>query len=125
MLISPTPFIYLTHPGLLIIPDGITTHANFNILITYTEKVRLLQEVTGVGQALVQQTVATLEELYLADIRNRTTNSINDTMADVFTCLQDNYGQLMPLDILERKYIIKKIMYNPREPIGTVFSAVE
>ena len=59
--------------------------------IAHTEEVRLFREVTGVEQALVQQIVGTVEEAYLAYIRNRTTNSINDTVVGVLMHLKDNY----------------------------------
>ena len=80
---------------------------------------------TAVDQSLVQQIFATVEEDYLADICNRITNSINDTVADVLTQLQYNYGQLMPHELLERKDIIKNTTYKPRETIATIFSSVE
>ena len=67
----------------------------------------------GEEQAIVQQIVARVKEAYLADIRNRTKNSINDTMAEVLTHLQDNYGHLMPHEILEREDIVKKTAYHP------------
>ena len=75
-------------------------------------------------QALVQQIVGMDEEAYLADIRNRMTKSINDTVAGVLTYLKDNYGQWIPYELLEREEIVKKTIYNPRDPITTVFSAV-
>ena len=81
--------------------------------ITYTKRVRLLREVTVAEQALVQKIVATVEEAYLANIPNRMTNSINYTIVDVLTHIQDNYIQLMPHELLERKDIIKKTIYNP------------
>ena len=43
-----TPFFYLTHLGLIIIPDVTTDHMNYKIRITHTEEVRLFHEVTGV-----------------------------------------------------------------------------
>ena len=86
---------------------------------------RLLREVTGVDKSPVQQIVATVKEAYLLDIRNRTTNLINDTMSGVLTHLQENYGQLMPHKILEQEDIVKKTNYNPRDPIAIVFSAVK
>ena len=64
-------------------------------------------------QALAQKIVSTVKEGYLAVIRNRATNSINDNVADMLTHLQYNYVQLMPHEILERKDIIKKTIYNP------------
>ena len=70
------------------------------MLIAHTERVRLFQEVTVTEQALVQKIVSTVKEGYLAVIRNRTTNFINNTIAGVLSHLQDNYGQLMPHDLL-------------------------
>ena len=93
--------------------------------IVHTEEVRLFCEVMGVEQALLQQIVGTVKEIYQADIRNMTTNYINDTVAGVLTHIQDNYGQLMPHKLLEWEEIFKKTIYNPRDPIATVFSAVE
>ena len=57
MIIYLTRFIYLTHPGHLIIMDGTTAHSKSNMRITHTEEVRLFCEVTGVEQDLVQQSV--------------------------------------------------------------------
>ena len=93
--------------------------------ITHTKEVRLFREVTGMEQALVQQIFGTVEEAYLADICNRTMNYIIDTVTGVFTHLQDNYVQLMPHKLLERDEIARKKIYNPCDPIATVFSAVK
>ena len=123
--ILTAPSIYLTRPGQLIIPDGTTAHASSNMRIAHTNKVCLFRLVTGVEQALVQKYFATVEENYLADIRNRTTNSINDIAAVMMNHLQDIYGQLMLHDLLKRKNAVKKTIYNPQDPIATVFSAVE
>ena len=76
---------------------------NSNMIIAHTKEVSLLRKLTGVEKSLVQHIVATVEEAYLTDIHNRTTNFINDTVAYVLIHLQDNYGQLMPHIILERK----------------------
>ena len=76
--------------------------------ITHTKHVRLFYEVTGMEQSLLQNIFGTAEEAYLADIRNRSTKSINDTVAGVLTHLQENYGQLMPHELLERENIVKK-----------------
>ena len=73
----------------------------------------------------MQKIVATVNEAYLADIHNRATNSINDTVTDMLNHLHDKYGQLMPHEILEREDIFKKRIYNHRDPIVTVFSDVE
>ena len=124
-LISPTTLVYPNQPDPLIIPDSTTAQANPNMRISHTEKVRIFREVIRVVQALVQQIVSTVEEAYLADISNHTTNSINDTVANFLTNLQYNYGQLMPHEILNCKDIVKKTIYNLQDPIATIFSVVE
>ena len=73
----------------------------------------------------MQQCFATVKGLYLADIRNRTKNSINDTVADVLTHLQYNYSQLMPHELLECKEIFKKTTYHPQDLIATLFSVAK
>ena len=106
--ISPTIFVYPTHPGLFISPDGTTAQTNFNMRIAHTKRLSLFQEVMGVEQALVKKQIDTVEEAYLVDIRNRATNSTNNTVVDVLNHLKDNYGQLILHKLLEPKDVIKK-----------------
>ena len=93
--------------------------------MAHTEEVRLFCEVKEVEESLVQQIVGMVKEAYLEDIRNRTTNFINETVVVILMHLQDNYSQLMPHELLEREDIVKKMIYNPHKPIETVSSAVE
>ena len=124
-LISNTSFVYPTHPGTLIIPDGTTAHINSNMRITNTKELRIFREVMVVYQSLIQKIIVTVEDTYLADIRNRTTNSINNTVEDVLTHLKYNYGQLMPHKLLECKEKFNKTTYHPRKPIASVFSIIK
>ena len=96
-----------------------------NMQIAHTKEVRLFYKVTGVYQDLIQHIIASVEEDYLADIRNCTMDSINDTVTNILTHLQDNCSQLMPHRPLERKDIVKEKTYHPRELSTTVLSAVE
>ena len=61
----------------------------------------------------------------MVDIRNKTTNSINYTVVGLLTHLQENYVQLMSHKLLERENIVKETIYNLRNPIATVLSAVK
>ena len=124
-LILNTLFVYPTHPGPLIIPDGNTAHMKSNMCIAHTKVVHLLCEVTVVDQALAPNIVSTVEEAYLTDIRNRTTNPINDNVANLLTNLQENYGQLMSHELLEHKGTVKKTNHHSHEPIASVFSIIE
>ena len=124
-LILNTKFIYPTHPIPLVVADGTIAHINLNMRITHTKSVRLFCEVMGVENSPIQQIIVTVEEIYLANIRNRTTNSINYTVADILTHLEDNYGKLMAHKILDREDTAKKTIYHPRELITYVFSIVK
>ena len=61
----------------------------------------------------------------MAETHNTKTNSINNTVASILMHLQKNYSQLMPQELLQREVIVKKMIYNPRDPITTVLSSVE
>ena len=73
----------------------------------------------------MQHILTTVEEAYLAGIRNKTTNSTNNTVADVLTHLQETYRQLITQELLESKDIVKKTTYHTWEPIATVFSFIK
>ena len=107
MLILNMLFVCLTHLGPLIIQDGTTAHKNLNMRIADTKEVRLFRKMTGVKQSLVKHIVATVEEAYFEDIHNIMMNSINETVAEVLTHLQENYSNLMTHKLLERKDIVK------------------
>ena len=116
-----TPFVYLNHPGPLIVPYGITTHINSKMRIEHTKAARLFREVMGVEQSFIQNIITTVEDTYLAYIQHLTTNLINNTMADVLTHLKDHYGQLIPNELLEREDMVKNTIYYPRKIITSVF----
>ena len=106
-LILRMPFVYPNDQGPLIIPDSTTAHANSNMRVAHTKEVRLFRKMTGVKQSLVKHIVATVEEAYFEDIHNIMMNSINETVAEVLTHLQENYSNLMTHKLLERKDIVK------------------
>ena len=54
-----------------------------------------------------------------------TTNYINNTVTGVLTHLQHNYSQLMSHELLEQEDTVKKTIYNPHNPIATIFSQVK
>ena len=91
----------------------------------HTKSVCCLREVTGIEKSLIQQIFVKVKDNYIEDIDNRTTNSINDTVAYIFTYLQDNYRQLMKHKFLECKYTAKKKIYHPCQPIMSIFSVVK
>ena len=53
-LIFNRPFVYLSHSAPLIITDRTTAHRNYNMHITHNKSVRILREVTGLEQTIIQ-----------------------------------------------------------------------
>ena len=92
--------------------------------IVHTDEVRLFREVMGLEQSLVQKLSARSRQLNWR-IFETGRHSINDTVVGVLMHMQEKYSQLMLQDLLERDDIVKKTIYNLRNPITTVFSAVE
>ena len=74
-----------------------------------------------VEQSLIQQIVATIDPTYLEDVRDRTTNSINFSVSALLVHLQETYGTLMPHEFQEKEDEAKRMIYNPRDPIASVF----
>ena len=79
----------------------------------------------GVEQALIQQIVATIDATYLADVQDRTANLINISVSALLFHLQDTYGTLMPHELHEKEDEAKKTVYNPRDPIASVFFVLD
>ena len=85
----------------------------------------MFQEVIGVEQALIQQIVVTIDLTYLEDVRDRMTNSNNLFVLALLVQLQETYGTLMPHKFQEKEDKAKRMTYNPRDPIASVFSVVD
>ena len=94
-----------------------------NTRITHTKEVCLFCEMKKFKQALIQHIIDTVGEEYLVDIPNYMTNPINNTVDDILNNLQDNYNQVIPHELHERKDIIKNTMYHSQDLIRAFFSA--
>ena len=78
----------------------------------------------GVEQALLQQIVAPIVAPYLEDVRDRTKNTINVSVSAILLHLQETYGTLMPHEFQEKEDEAKNTIYNPRDPIASVFLVI-
>ena len=78
----------------------------------------------GVEQVMIQQIVATIDATYLEDVRDRTTDSINLSMLELLVQLQETYGTLMPHEFQEKEDEAKRMTYNPRNHIASVFRSL-
>ena len=78
----------------------------------------------GVEQALIRKIFARIDSTYLEDVQDRTTNSINLSVSALLVHLQETYGTLMPHEFQEKEDEAKRMTYNPRDPIVSVFRSL-
>jgi hypothetical protein len=123
--ITAQPFIRPVFPGPLAIPAGTTAAMATTLKEAHHEEIRLFREVQGVEKALVQQIVQAVDSVYLATLRDRTSNSIQGSVHDILAHLQTNYGHVSPQMLDTKETELRTLVYNTQEPIDKVFNAVE
>ena len=79
-MLTNVPFDRPNHPGQLVIPANATQHMARTMTEHHKEELRVFKEVTGVDATLKQFIVSAVEAPYLHALRNRQTNSIDDTV---------------------------------------------
>ena len=119
--ISTTVFTHPAYPGPLAIPSEVTVIQRSTLRDAHIEDLRVFCEVMGVEQALIQKIIATIDTTYPEDVQDRTTNSINVSVSALLLHPQETYGTLMPHEFQEKEDKAKKTIYNPRDPIASVF----
>ena len=123
--ISNTIFTLPAHPAPLAITLAATAIQRSILQDAHIKDLQVFCEVMGVEQALIQQIVATIDATYLEDVRDRTTRSINISVLALLLHCQETYSTLMPHKLQKKKDEAKKTIYNPRDPIASVFSVVD
>ena len=82
-VIAPeTPYIRPGYPGAT--PNvGTTQHETLRLGEKWRDEIRLFREVTDVEKAVVKQIVEAIEPKYMKTLRERRTNTISRTVAQV------------------------------------------
>jgi hypothetical protein len=124
-LISEVPFDRPLHPGPLIIPDGTTNHHAITLKELHKERLRLFREVEGVEKALIQQIVKAVRPEYLNALRNRNTNAICGPVWNIIDHLSTTYGRVTAQMFDDKSEELRRLTYNPNEPIDNIFTAVD
>ena len=92
---------------------------------SHKEAIRVFREVLAVEKALIQRIVTAVPAPYLSAIRNRQSNAFNGALHQIVTYLQDTYGRVTPQVLQEELLKVQQLVYDPTQPIDTVFAAVE
>ena len=123
-LLSPTPFVRPLFPAPLVVPAGTTAVASNNMERTHKEDLRLFREVMGVESALKQQLTKAVESAFLDTIRDPVTFVLEGSIADNLQFLLTTYGKVTPETLNEQFEKVNATLYNPAQPIDTIFNAI-
>ena len=91
----------------------------------YGENLRQYREVNGVERAIIQQIVGAIEPKYLRALRDINTNKITKTIPEIFKYLFDTYGDVSPRELQQLRNQVENIVFDPSEPVDTIFSEIE
>ena len=93
--------------------------------IVHDEMRRQYNECQAVEAALRNQIIDAVESDYLQPLRNPTTDMINNTIPEIINFLRNTYGQLSPSQLKERERAIDDMIYDPSQPIDSVFNKIQ
>ena len=123
--ITIVPYLRPAHPGILTIAAGTANYEAERLTKEHREAIREWRETEDVEKTIIKQIVAAIDAKYLKALRNRLTNSITSSVAQVIRYLKDRYG-IVPPDILaEAERDVRNLHYDLREPISMIFDDIE
>ena len=122
---SLTAFVPPTNPGATPpMPLRATAAAVFSIKKRHAEQLRTWEEYNAIMQALKNQFIEAVDEIYLKAIQDRVTEYTNVTLYDMLQHLYNNYGKITE-DKLEKNRQEMNKAYSVTMTIETVFAQME
>ena len=123
--ISPVPYVAPPHPGALQIPVGTAQHVAIRLKEEHRENIRVFRESLDVQQALIKQIVTAVDEEYLQELRNETTNAITADIPTILAHLTLAYGEVDSEDLKKKEDDVLHYTWNLNEPPADLFNRVE
>ena len=96
--VSQTPYEFPDHPGEFNLPRNSSSDEAMILREHYYEELRLYQEAVEVKKALVKQIIAAVEDQFLDELKDETSNDIENSIPDILT-----YACLKILEMLARR----------------------
>ena len=124
-LISGTPFVMPLFPPPLVFPLGATIHMINSLQQQHRDSFRVFRECRAVEAALKQQLVQALDKVYLASLRDSTTNSISRPLRGILTHLFDTYGKVTSQKIADEQEKVQNFAFDPVQPVDSVYTLIE
>ena len=92
--VNATAYVRPVHPGILVIPLGITQHKSTRLTNEHEERVYNFRETVNVEKAMIKKIVHAIDSQYLDTLRNRTTDCIDIPIVMILQHLFTKYGKV-------------------------------
>ena len=113
------------NPGAAPVINPAATQAQIGVITRqYNADNKQYLETVRTDQALKQQLLGAVENIYIESLRNQYTGFTTVTTLALLTHLYDTYGQISALDLDENERKMKT-RYDPNQPIDTLFRQVD
>ena len=100
--ISDIPYVRPLHPGVLTIPPTISERSENRRQSKQKHNLALYHETINSENALKKQITEAVNELYLEELRDATTNTILSNVTFILDHLITNYGEIEPDAVAEK-----------------------
>ena len=120
---STAPFVKPVDPG--VFTTSVTTNAGIATeKATWEDNIRRYNEYQLLDSILKNQFVSAFDSEYFDGIRNSITNAVEKPIAEIIQYLNDEYCEMTPEQMMDKEEEIKRYVFDPVQPISTVFNAI-
>ena len=106
------------------VPPNQTGPQIANILRHHKDQLNLWRNYNATEQALKQQLISSIDDIYLKGVANRHTGFATVNLLRMLQHLYDTYGDITPTE-LEENDVKMKTAYDPTLPIETLYDQIE
>ena len=123
--ISPTPYVRPVHPGVLHIAPATSERVENRRRQQQKRDLAVFHETVQLENALKKQITESVDELYLEELRDPTTNTILSTIHFILTHLITNYGDIEPESVTQKEVTVRKMDFTVADPLTKLWKEVE
>ena len=124
-LVSQHPYVPSPRPGVLQILPGTAQHEAIRLRAEHVDAIALYRECLDIEQALINQIVHAIDDEYLQELRNDTTNAIEGSIPEIMDFLFTAFGDVEPEDISKMEETLHNYNWNLNEPPAEYFNLIE
>ena len=124
-LISNVPYIEPEHPGAIVLPVACSERTENRRRDEHEKALALFHETLNLKNALKKQLSEAIDDLYLEELRDPTTNTILLGIPEILEHLFNNYGDIDADAITEKETEIRNMTFTISDPLSKLYKQIE